>query len=234
MKNNDDNEQKAKRSKHSKKNMKNYVIFGVIFVVAIAASFFIGKANSSNNEQKAITSVDDAFEEENYALTISTVEEVVEPASDLITSRYHYKDADTFENFKDFFGHKIPFTTNKTVFTYDGVISVGVNLLDIDYDIDNENKTIQINLPSLEIKANEIDASSFEYPYESKALFNRNNMSDFTGLLATLKSEKEKEVLADDSFMDDARQNTEEVLENLLGVSKFTEDYTVSFHWPNT
>jgi hypothetical protein len=56
--------------------------------------------------EPVITKADDTIFEENYLLTISTVEEIVKPASDLITLKYNYKDADTYENYKQLFGKK--------------------------------------------------------------------------------------------------------------------------------
>jgi hypothetical protein len=172
---------------------------------------------------------DDTIFEENYLLTISTVEEIVKPASDLITLKYNYKDADTYENYKQLFGKKVPFTTDKVVFTYKGTISVGIDLKEVIYDIDNENKMISIILPEIEIKSNEIDNSSFEYPFESNSVFNATKMKDYTELLATLKEKKEEEVKNDTEFMDTARRNTENILENFLTASDVTKDYTVIF-----
>lgn len=176
-----------------------------------------------------ILTADDTIVENNYLLTISTVEKIIKPASDLITSEYIYKDADSYENYKQLFGKKVLFTTDKVVFTYKGTVSVGIDLSDVKYDIDDVNKTISIVLPKIGIKSNEIDNSSFEYPFESDSVFNTTSMSDFTELLATLKEKKEEEVKSDTKFMDTARQNTENILENFLTASDATKEYTVIF-----
>lgn len=208
-----------------------------IFIVSILAIILFGagvltgviKPWEKNKINPVISLVDDTIIEENYTLTISTVEKITKPASDLITSKYIYKDADTYENYKKLFDKRVPFTTDKVVFTYEGTVSVGIDLSEVKYEIDNENKIISIKLPEIKIKANEIDESSFEYPFESDSVFNTTGMSDYTELLATLKEEKEKEVKGDTEFMERARYNTENVLKEFLTAADATKDYTVIF-----
>lgn len=61
------------------------------------------------------------------------------------------------------------------------------------------------------------------------SVFNTTGMSDFTGLLATLKEKKEEEVKKDTEFMDTARTNTENVLKDFLTAAVDTKDYEVVF-----
>lgn len=202
-------------------------------VIAVLVGFGAGYITCSFKPWEkiapVITKADSTITNNNYVLTISAIEKVVKPASDLITTKYNYKDADTYENYKQFFGKKIPFTTDKVVFTYKGTIGVGINLSEVIYKIDNDNKTINIQLPEIGIKSNEIDDSSFQYLFESNSVFNATGMSDYTQLLATLKQKQEEEVKGDADFMNTAKQNTENVLKDFLTASDETRDYTVTF-----
>ena len=214
---------------HAKKIVRRILALVIAAIIGFGAGFFTCITKPWEKVEPTITTMGDTIVEDNYMLAISTVEKIIKPASDLITSKYIYKDADTYENYKQFFGNKIPFTTDKVVFTYKGIVSVGIDLSEVKYDINNKNETISIKLPEIEIKSNEIDDSSFEYPYESDSVFNTTGMSDFTELLATLKEKKEEEVKSDTEFMDTARQNTETVLEDFLTASDVTKDYTIIF-----
>lgn len=162
-------------------------------------------------------------------LTIRHVEGILSPASDLITSKYNYTDADTYEDYKQFFNVKLPFTTYKVVFTYSGECGVGFDLSKVSTYVDNDTKTITITLPELEIKYNEIDADSFEYYNVSTTIFNQLKMEDTTDLIGTLLSEKEKEVLNDKKVMEDAQSNAELVIKSLLENSDLTKDYQIVF-----
>lgn len=221
-------ESKNKKKFNSGKGSKKLNQILAIILVAIIL-FGTGFYTGLTKPWEKIASAGDTVVEDKYTLTISTLEEVVQPASDLITSRYNYKDADTYENYKQLFGKKVPLTTDKVVFIYKGIVSVGIDLAEVQYNIDNENGIINIKLPDVGIITNEIDNSSFEFPFESDSVFNNTGMSDYTELLATLKEQKAEEVTNNTEFMDEARQNTENVLESFLTVSDATKDYKVIF-----
>lgn len=55
------------------------------------------------------------IEEETATLTISNVEELLKPASDLLSQKYYYTDTGTYESSLEAFGQKIPLTTDKVV-----------------------------------------------------------------------------------------------------------------------
>lgn len=204
----------------------------VTMVGIVTISFSVGFITCQTKAWRKlpiITNIDDAISGDNYTLTISNVKKVLKPASDLTTIKYCYTDADTYENTKELFGKKIPFTTDKVVFTYDGTVSVGVDLAEVDYEIDNENKTIDITLPKLGIIANEIDTSSFKFPFISDSIFNSTDMSDYVKLVDQLKKAKGEKVLNDKEFMDSAKENTQTVLKSFLTSADATKQYTVNF-----
>lgn len=167
--------------------------------------------------------------EEPFILTVSHVEEIISPASDLVTTKYAYTDADTYENYKELFNIRLPITTNKVVFTYSGTVGIGIDISKLSSYLDNQSKSITIVLPELEIKYNEIDANSFEYYNVSSSIFNQLKIEDCTDLISTLLEEKEKQVLNNKKVMDEARTNTELVLKSLLSASELTKDYKVIF-----
>ena len=214
---------------NNKKKSNRILVLALLVIIGFTAGFIACLTILNKSDEPIIIEADDLIAGDNYMLTISTVEKIVKPANDLITSTYNYKDADVYENYKELFNKRVPFTTDKVVFTYKGTIGVGVDLSQVKYDIDNENTTISIELQEVGIKFNEIDESSFEYPFESNSIFNSTEMSDYTKLLATLKEKKEIEVKSDLEFMHTAKQNTENVLKNFLTASDETKDYSVIF-----
>lgn len=199
-----------------------------VFAIGFGMGYFARVSNLFKNVE-LITTQKDGINGENYTLTISTVEKIIESASDLVISKFHYKDADTYENYKNLFGKKIPFTTDMFVFTYEGTVAVGVDLTDVKYDINNANKQITIILPQIKVTSNEIDNSSFKFPFKSDSVFNDSDMENYSKMLADLKLKKEEEVLKDKEFMNTARQNSEKILKEFLTSSDATKDYTVLF-----
>ena len=162
-------------------------------------------------------------------VSVWEVEEIVRPASELITVRYAYTDADVFENYKQIRGLKIPLTTNKTIFTYDGVISVGIDFAQIGIEVDNDARLITLSLPAPTVLANEIDASSFQYYDVSSSVFNQTGMGDVTELVKELKAKKADKVLADAALLEQATESAETVLKGFLSASDLTKDYSIAF-----
>ena len=225
----DEREKEEPRRKLGIKKLLKRIV-AIFAIVAISFSVgFMSCQTKSWRKLPFISVVDDTVSEKNYTLTISNVKKVLKPASDLVTIKYCYTDADTYENAKKFFGKKIPFTTDRVVFTYDGTVSVGVNLAEVGYEIDNENKTIDITLPKLGIIANEIDTSSFEFPFMSDSIFNATDMSDYVELVDQLKKAKGEEVLNDTEFMNFAKEKTQKVLKSFLTSAEDTKQYKVNF-----
>lgn len=221
-------ESSKKEFKGIKIRMRRILVLCLIIVISFSAGF-VARSSKAWKRLPFITVIDDSAKGKNYVLTISNVQKVLKPASDLVTTRYCYTDADTYENTKELFGKKIPFTTDKTVFTYDGIISVGIDLSQVSYDIDNDEKSIAIKLPEIGIISNEIDASSFKFPYIEDSVFNATNMSDYIELIDQLKKKKAETVLEDAEFMNTAKENTEKLLKGFLTSADATKEYTVNF-----
>ncbi len=182
-----------------------------------------------DNEETVIGEEGDGAFDQVQTVSVEEIQRVLEPAAELVTAQYHYKDAGTYENYEKLFGKKFGFMTDKFVFTYSGVVSVGIELDDIVFTVDDENKTIDIKLPPIEIKHNEVDEKSFETPYEKDSIFASTKFSDFSALRAELQEEKAADVLADKEFMSFAEKNTKQVIENLLRAAGITEIYTINF-----
>ncbi len=215
----------------------------ILMIIIICLGFVLGFVVSRRSMKEAenpekevgadnnqiVTTVDTVIEEEPYVLTIDTIRETLMPASELISTKYFYTDVDTYENYKELWGKKVPFTTDKVVFTYDGIISVGIDMTELVYEVDNEQKQIFITLPELKILANEIDEKSFTFPYVSDSIFNGSDMTEYLSLISRLEEEKEKEILDNAEFMNTARANTRMVLKDFLLISEATEGYDVIF-----
>ena len=214
--------------KKKKKSIKSLLLI-ILMVMTFGVGIYTGITEPWGKLNPFSMIADRMKLEKNSNLSISTLEKIIQPASDLLTSKYRYKDVDIYENYKQLFGKKIPFTTDMTVFTYEGSVGVGIDLLDVEYEIDNENRLISIFIPELKILSNEIDYDSFNYPFKTNSIFNSTDMSDFTELISTLKEEKEKIVLNDKEFMDSARRNAQLVLKGFLTTSDATKNFTVIF-----
>lgn len=207
---------------------KKLIFCGILFLCGVFFGMYLGGKPWKKEDNKKVSS-DSIILPEDYTLTVENVKQVLAPAGELVTTKYFYTDIGTYENYKEFFGKKVPFTTEKTIFCYNGEISIGIDITEVTYEIDEEKKLICITLPTLQIIANEIDDASFEFFDVSHSIFNEAQMEDYANLAAELKEEKAEEVLKNTEFMQQARLNTEYILSNFLTASDLTAEYKAVF-----
>ena len=209
----------------------------IVLLLAVAFGFFGHMYDEAHPElalPAAFRSLVDGVSElipvgSSGAVSIGHVEEIIKPASDLITTRYYYTDADIFEDYKQLLGRRLPFTTNKTVFTYEGVVGIGFDLSAVNVEVDGGQKQIILTLPEAQIVSNEIDADSFRYFDVSNSVFNQTEMGDVTELVAVLKQKTAERVMQDPELLEQAAGNAEQILLGLLNASDLSQTYTISF-----
>lgn len=188
-----------------------------------------------NNEMSVSSRSDDTIEIKDNkdstkaSVSISYLKESIKSASDLITTKYFYKDANTYKNTKTFFDHKVPFTTDETVYTYEGTVSLGIDISQISFSVDNTAKTIMVSMPDVKIIANEIDEDSFQFITAKDSIFNNTDMQDYTKLLGELKKKKSEEVMKRKDLIEATKQKSQTVIANLIKHTELASDYTVTF-----
>ena len=186
-------------------------------------------SNAIENQSDGGNFIDDVMPEK-IELREENLEELFASASELVTLKYYYTNAADLEKYRELFGMRVPLTTNRTVFTYDGVINAGIDLSDIIFDeIDNEKKTIHITLPYPKVISNELDMSSFEYYDVKNSVFTSISPEEVTYKIDELKQMQEDELKQKGGFYDSVTDNAENVLRNILSLSELTSGYKVTF-----
>lgn len=185
-------------------------------------------AKIGGGKKSILQKVADSVEEKS-TLDVKTIEEILQPAGDLITQRYYYTDMDTFESYKELLGAKIPLTTDKVVFTYKGAISAGIVLSKVEFAVDEEEKTVTVTLPDIFIVSNEIFEDEFK-AYEIKnSIFTETKFTDYALLLGGMKSKKAEELMKNQKFRDEARKEAENVISAFLKNATVSKDYKIVF-----
>ncbi|MBQ1853091.1 MAG: DUF4230 domain-containing protein [Lachnospiraceae bacterium] len=185
-------------------------------------------AKIGGGKKSILQKVADSVEEKS-TLDVKTIEEILQPAGDLITQRYYYTDMDTFESYKELLGAKIPLTTDKVVFTFKGAISAGIVLSKVEFAVDEEEKTVTVTLPDIFIVSNEIFEDEFK-AYEIKnSIFTETKFTDYALLLGSMKSKKAEELMKNQKFRDEARKEAENVISAFLKNATVSKDYKIIF-----
>ena len=191
-----------------------------LFIIAAAYGIFannIDDETTVNGEHLGTQHVEVSDE---ISINTKTLKDYVSKTEKLITCEYYYSEIGDYEKSKPFLNFKLPFTTDKTLYTYSGKISAGINLKDLDFDVNDSRKTITVKYPPIQILAHDMD-QGFEFYDIKKAVFNRSDFNDFEEFRVTMKKQVEEKLMARDDF----------IMEGLLTASGQIGDYTIKHQW---
>lgn len=176
--------------------------------------------------------------EERKTISVKELESVIEPASDLVTLRYKYREADIIKSAKQLFDWELPLTQDVEIIRYSGLVGVGFDVSDVEFDVtepeaesEGGKGSITVKLPKLKVVQNEIDMESFEVETVQQTPLNPQNIGDATQLLAEIKKKAKKRALSDEEFMASAKSNAEVVLNNFLTGANVGTYYDIQFVW---
>ncbi len=198
----------------SKNKFKQGLISAIIVAVLMIAAFFAAKNIFNVEEETKVTS--------------ETVEAALKEAKELTTLKYHYKNIASFENSQQFQGMKIPFTTKKFLYTYEGEIHAGVDLDEAKVRVNEEAKTINVSLPETKILSHDIDEDSVMVYDDKDSIFNQLELEDYSNFRKEEEAKVEKEAI-DKGLLVEAKDQTIKAVKELLNLNPVIgEEYTVT------
>ena len=141
------------------KNLKK-VLFVVVFILIafVSGMFFANKQTEPE-------------------ITSTLIQNRIEQASDLVTTKYHYAKVGKFENSLSLNGWSIPLTNKYFILTFEGEIQLGTDLSKANVEINDSTIYATVNKPT--VLSNSIDESSIEVYDETKNIFNPISVSDY-------------------------------------------------------
>ena len=153
------------------------VVIIVLCGLMIGAGYLAGKG--SGNEKQELSAV--------------VVKNRITEIAELATVTYSYTELGQYESSKEFYGAKVPFTTNKFILTYDGVIKAGVDVSKA--QIEEQGGTVTVRLPDAQVLSHEIDESSVKIFDEKTSIFNPFTVEDYTAFYADQKKSVEEKAI---------------------------------------
>lgn len=191
------------------KKAKQMGIIAVCLILLCLVSFFFGRSmgkSAGNTEVSAVVLQNKLTEISEYA-----------------SLTYSYTNMAEFENSKDFYGVKLPFTTKGFIITYDGEIKAGVDLAKAEVAVSGSK--VKVNLPAAEILSHEIDENSLEVFDETTSIFNPLKVTDYNTFNKEQKAKMEEKA-AEKGILKEAGQKAADAVEDFVQQIA-GEDYTV-------
>lgn len=216
------------------------VIAALLVAVVLLVQHIVltGRASAEAREAyerglaEAEPTVETIVVDERVQVDVATLREVVSTASKLISYEYYYTDVGVYEKSQKLFQTDIdlPFTTDKTLYTYSGRIGAGIDLGRVTFIVDNDKRTILVGLPDPAILSHEM-GKEFEFYDVKKAIFGPSDFNDFEEFRSSLMERQEEKLTANQEFWQSVRDNTEVILRDLMTASGQVEDYVITFRW---
>ena len=157
-------------------------------------------------------------------ITSTLIQNRIEQASDLVTTKYHYTKVGKFENSLNLNGWSIPLTNKYFILTFEGEIQLGTDLSKANIEI--SDSTIHVTVDKPTVISNSIDESSIEVYDETKYIFNPISVSDYKAF-AVEQKEKALSEAKKKGLMKTAQKNTEKSIKQIISIIPDTDDYNI-------
>lgn len=182
-------------------------ILGILVVLLLAAAVVLGA--------KSVLSADG-----------KTTALGFEDIGELATQSAYCTEVEVTEASRELFGVSIPFTQSKYIYSYDVVIKAGLNFADITWQ--EENGTIRITLPEIQVLSSEIDLDSLKVYHEDESLFRPITLKENNAALADLKVRAEEDAISH-GLLDAARDNARQILTGFFAQQYDLTEYRPQF-----
>lgn len=157
-------------------------------------------------------------------ITSTLIQNRIEQASDLVTTKYHYTKVGKFENSLNLNGWSIPLTNKYFILTFEGEIQLGTDLSKANIEI--SDSTIHVTVDKPTVISNSIDESSIEVYDETKNIFNPISVSDYKAF-AVEQKEKALSEAKKKGLMKTAQENTKKSIKQIISIIPDTDDHNI-------
>jgi hypothetical protein len=166
------------------------------------------------------------YEKIKTTITSETIQDGLREMGVLITQEYYFTQVENYEKTKTIL--KFITSSSNFIYSYDGVVTAGVDFNNISVEKDDEGKVITIAVPQSEIQYIDIDYDSFKKYSEKDGLWNPISIEDYNASLVDLeKSAKEKAI--DKGVLDKADENARNIIQNFVSGIVDDSDYTINW-----
>ena len=189
--------------------MKNFK--KILFILVFILIAFIGGMFFANKQTQP-------------EITSTLIQNRIEQASDLVTTKYHYTKVGKFENSLNLNGWSIPLTNKYFILTFEGEIQLGTDLSKANVEINDSTILITVDKPV--VISNSIDESSIEVYDETKNIFNPISVSDYKSFAVEQKDKALSEA-KEKGLMQTAQENTKKSIKQIISIIPDTDDYNI-------
>lgn len=225
--------------KKSKAKLIGLAVAMIIILIAVGVFFYKGY----NEAQKKYEETIEELVKQNAELqdeikklvllikevNISYINSEIQNIGELATVEYLYTNAGKFEDAKELFDIKVPFTTKYFIAKWDGIIKAGIDITQVVAKENKEAKKIIVSIPNAQILSHEIDEKSIETLDERDGLFNKLTVENTREFDAVCKEDMELRAV-ENGLLEKALENAKGIIAGLICTDNLIEQgYSVEF-----
>lgn len=211
----------------------------VVVLIAIAAIFFKGYTDAKGKYEDIIQELREenarlsdpvaVYEMASKEVSVALIQSEIQDIGELATVEYLYTDAGKFEDPAKLFGKAIPFTTKSFIAKWDGTIKAGIDVNEIEVEVNQADREIIISLPKAKILSHEVHNDSIETLDERDGLFNPVKVDDVRQFDANSKNTMEARAI-ENGLLDKASENAKKIIYGLVNVGPVEKaEFTITF-----
>ena len=201
-------------------------------IIWLTCGLFGGEKNSSEAIDKAVVENNGKKLFDNVANVKETVTVNTEVIADglremgiLITEEYYFTQVEEYTSTMKWavFESEASFT-----YSYDGVVTAGIDCNNIDIQKNEENKVITIVIPAADILSVNIDYDSFQIYEEKNGLWNKVNLTSFNDSIKEFEDSAKKKALEKD-IISKADEGARKMIESFVNSVIDSDEYSVEY-----
>ena len=219
------------------KKLKTIYIVICIFLSIIIIWLLVGMLNNRNKTDNASHKDivekqsdkklfdDSPVVEEIVTVNTEIIKDGLKEMGTLITQEYYFTQVEEYKSTERvwIFDSKASF-----IFSYDGVVTAGIDCNDIEITKDDEAKIINVKIPKSNIIGVNIDHDSFKIYEEKEGLWNKLDMTKYNNSIIEFENEAKNKAI-NKGIIDKADENAKTLIESFINSLIEDNVYSIEF-----
>ena len=150
-----------------------------------------------------------------------------EDIGELATQAAYLTIVEDIDASRELFGVKIPFTQTEIIYSYDVAVKAGLDFDQVEWEVNDEAKEIQVTMPEIRVLSSEVDLESFKLYLENWSHF---RTEEFNAAAQAMKVEAQNRAV-ENGLLDNAQENAERVIQGFIHQNFDPQEYKIVFEY---
>ncbi|MBE5849267.1 MAG: DUF4230 domain-containing protein [Lachnospiraceae bacterium] len=180
---------------------------------------------TAEDEKKLYDGAETTVVEEIVTVDTEIIADGLREMGTLITEEYYFTQLEKYKKTEKVWIFK---SEASTAYSYDGVVTAGIDCNEIGIEKDDENKTITISIPKAGILNVDIDPNSFQMYEEKNGLWSKFNINDYNKSLIEFEEAGKKKAL-EKGIIEKADESAKKMVESFVNSLIDSDEYTIEY-----